>query len=69
MIENKLRLARVLGGMTQATLSLESGVHYTTISRLERGMVRPARDQGKRIANVLRVPIEWLFPEEHKSGK
>jgi transcriptional regulator with XRE-family HTH domain len=66
---NTLRLARVLIGKSQAQLSIDSGVHYSTISRLERGMIGPSEEQRGKLAQALHVPADSLFPPEQSSGK
>jgi len=69
MAENKLRIARIMSGKTQAQLSILSGVHYSTVSRIERGMVKPSKKQGQQLARALQVPADMLFPEEKEDAK
>jgi len=59
MIE--LKHARLLRGMTQIQLRKKSSVHNTTISYLERGLVKPRPDQIEKIEAALdmRGLIEW----------
>jgi transcriptional regulator with XRE-family HTH domain len=53
-----LRLARALvpGGVSQAALARLSGVNFTRISRLERGLVWPTIEEAARLADVLQRP-------------
>jgi len=43
-------------GLTQNQLWWRSGVHYTEVSRLERGRRNPSWEQMKKIAKGLGVP-------------
>ena len=61
---NRLKEARFYANKAQIQLWLETGVHYSTISRIECGYIKPTEIQKKRLASVLRVKKDWLFPEE-----
>jgi len=63
-VKNRLREARFTLRMSQPLLWLKSGVHFSTISRIENGFVRPAVEQRKRLAQALDCDENWLFPEE-----
>jgi len=64
--KNRLKEARFFAQKSQPQLWLETGLHYSTISRIECGYVRPSDEQKAKLATALRVPIEWLFPENGK---
>jgi transcriptional regulator with XRE-family HTH domain len=67
MAVSKLRIVRILCGKSQAQLSIDSGVHYSTISRIERGMIGPSKQQREQLAQALQVPADSLFPMEQES--
>ena len=58
---NRLKEARFKAGMPQIKLWLKSGVHYSTISRIECGYLSPTEKQKKTIARALNVTVSWLF--------
>jgi len=58
---NKVRQIRRKREMTQADLMKESGIYFSTISRIERGYVKPSEKQKERLAQALRVSKNWLF--------
>lgn len=60
---NNLRKARLMADKTQHLLMLETGIIYSTISRLERGWLKPSESQKEKLAYALDVPKDWLFPE------
>jgi len=59
-----LRLARQIAGLTQQELAARAGVDIGLLSRLERGLrgKRTSYETLVRIARVLNVPVEELFP-------
>jgi transcriptional regulator with XRE-family HTH domain len=61
-VKNNLKEARFFAKKSQAQLWLETGIHYSTISRIECGYVEPADEQKKKLANALHVETDWLFP-------
>ena len=61
---NNLRKARLRADKTQHQLMLETGIIYSTISRLERGWLTPSKSQKEKLAFALSVPKDWLFPEK-----
>jgi len=63
-MRNQMREARFRAGKPQAQLWLETGIHYSTISRIERGYQRPSKDQKRKLANALKVEMGWLFPND-----
>lgn len=64
---NNLRKARLRADKTQCELMQETGIIYSTISRLERGWLKPSESQKEMLAYALDVPKDWLFPDQAKS--
>ncbi len=62
--KNRMKESRFYAGKTQMILFVETGIHYSTISRIECGYLKPTEDQKKQIAGALDVDPVWLFPEE-----
>lgn len=61
-VENRLKEARFFARKPQFQLWVETGIHYSTISRMENGYVQPTEEQKKKLAKALRVEVNWLFP-------
>ena len=61
--QNRLKEARFHSRKPQIKLWLETGIHYSTISRIECGYIKPNEDQMERLAKSLGVKKDWLFPE------
>ena len=61
---NRLKEARFFAKKPQIQLWVETGIHYSTISRLECGYLQPSEEQKVKLANALGVKTKWLFPEE-----
>jgi len=65
MDKNKrLAEARFFANKPQIQLWIETGIHYSTISRIECGYIQPTEEQKKKLAKTLKVKKEWLFPGE-----
>ena len=62
--KNKMKEARFLAKKNQMQLWLETGIHYSTISRIECGYIKPKEEQKEILATALQVEKEWLFPQE-----
>jgi len=60
---NKLRQARLKIDMSQLELMKKTKIYFSTISRIERGWLKPSEEQKKKLADALNVKINWLFPE------
>jgi transcriptional regulator with XRE-family HTH domain len=65
---NRLREARLRADKSQLQLMRETGIYFSTISRIERGWLRPADDQKKKLADALSVSVRWLFPAPDSSA-
>jgi transcriptional regulator with XRE-family HTH domain len=48
---------------TQHQLMQETGIIYSTISRIERGWLTPTEIQKEKLAYALDAPKDWLFPK------
>ncbi len=62
-MKNRLKEARFFSQKPQIRLWLETGIHYSTISRIESGYLIPTTKQKKKLAKALGKEISWLFPE------
>lgn|GEM_PF-1735749 len=66
---NRLKEARFFARKTQPKLWLETGIHFSTLSRIECGYIEPTNEQKKKLAKALKVRADWLFPPAPKSKK
>ena len=65
MVKNyRLTEARFYAKKPQIQLWIETGIHYSTISRIECGYLRPNEEQKEKLAEALGVKKDWLFPNE-----
>lgn len=62
--KNRMKEARFRAMKNQMKLWLETGIHYSTISRIECGYIKPTEGQKEKLATALQVEKEWLFPQE-----
>lgn len=60
-MNNRLRAARVLLGLTQLQLAVKVAAKEIEISRIETGRARPSDDLKNRIAGALNRPTFELF--------
>jgi len=65
--KNKLRYYRRLLDWTQTQLSNSTGIGQVNISRYERGTRRVSEGLKIKIASVLGLPQELIFPEDSDS--
>lgn len=61
VLNNRLKAARVLRGLTQLQLAEKVGRKEMDVSRYETGRARPDQDTKRRIANVLQKPPYEIF--------
>jgi len=61
---NNLRKARLNADKSQLQLMKETGIYFATISRIERGWLKPTDEQKKKLAEALGVKKGWLFTEK-----
>jgi len=66
---NKLKEARFFAKKPQIRLWLETGIHYSTISRIECGYIKPTEEQKEKLAKALKTRKELLFPEKGVSNE
>jgi len=66
-LTNRLKEARFFAEKPQIKLWLETGIHYSTISRIECGYIEPTEKQKMKLAKALGVKKDWLFPENERN--
>ncbi len=54
---NNLRKARLKADKSQHQLMQETGIIYSTISRIERGWLNPTDEQKERLAKALKGAV------------
>jgi transcriptional regulator with XRE-family HTH domain len=59
-----MREARLKIDKSQLRLMKETKIHYSTLSRIERGWQNPTQIQRKKLSRALKVSEEWVFPDE-----
>lgn len=60
---NKLRRARLMVDKSQLQLMKETSINFATISRIERGWLKPTEEQKRKLAKALNAEMNWLFPK------
>jgi len=65
---NKLKLTRLLQGISQLELERKSGIRQSTISVIERGYRGAKGYQKKRLAEALGISESELFSEDGGNG-
>lgn len=60
-MDNPITAARTRVGISQRQLAEAAGVHYNTVSRIERGRHRASVDTLERLAIALDVPVAALI--------
>ena len=63
---NNLRRQRLRADKSQLQLMAETKIHFSVISRIERGWVAPTISQMEKLAEALGVSVSTLFPIESK---
>ena len=61
---NRLKEARFFAKKPQIQLWIETGIHFSTISRIECGYIQATEEQKEKLAKALKVNVDWLFPDE-----
>lgn len=61
---NRLRKARLRADKSQLKLMQETGIYFATISRIERGWLKPTEEQREKLARALGVKKDWLFSKK-----
>jgi len=44
----------------------ETGIYFATISKIERGWVKPTNKQKQKLAKALNAKMDWLFPKNNE---
>jgi transcriptional regulator with XRE-family HTH domain len=65
----KLKLERLLRGMTLAELGEKTGVPYSDICRYETGRMKPYPSHLKRLSEYFGVPADELMKEVTNLGE
>jgi len=60
---NRLREARLRADKSQLQLMRETNIYFSTISRIERGWLKPTDEQKQKLSKALKVDKGWLFPD------
>ena len=61
-IGKKIRLARRKNKQTQEEVAEKSGIHVSTLGRIERGESNPPVQTINKIAQALKVKVKDLIP-------
>jgi len=64
-MKNRLKEARFFKRIPQIQLWLKTGIHYSTISRIECFYIEPTNEQKEKLAEALGVKKEWLFTDDN----
>jgi len=59
---NNMRRARLRADKSQMELMSETGIHFSTISRIEKSWIVPSEQQKKKLAKALGLSVKKLFP-------
>lgn len=68
-IGDRLRKAREVTGLDQATFAAEAGISKNTVSNAETGARRPSRLVVRAWAMRSGVPVEWLETGQAPAGE
>jgi len=69
---NKLKEARFVRRMTQMTIFQLTGIWPSKLSAIENGFISPTAAEKIRLADVLGMDKDWIFPEvaaENEEGQ
>ncbi len=66
-MKNRFKEARFFARKPQCQLWLETGIHYSTISRIECGYIKPTKSQKQKLSKALKVREDWLFPNQQNN--
>jgi|GEM_PF-836482 len=61
---NKMKYFRFLKGKSQEQLALEAGMSQSQITRIERGYIKPQKEDKKKLSMILGIEEKALFPED-----
>lgn len=60
---NRMKKIRERRRITQAQICIESGLHPSTVCRIERGVIKGNWTQWRKISRVLKVKEAEIFPD------
>jgi len=63
-MKNNMRYLRFLSQKSQEQLAIEAGLSQAQISRIERGYIKPKKEDKKILSVILGFAVEALFPED-----
>ena len=66
MKETRLKKIRILAGYSQSEVSRTTGIHFSTISRIETGLIKPNNRHKKALARFFNLESDLLFPNKEK---
>jgi transcriptional regulator with XRE-family HTH domain len=64
MSQEKLKMARMIAGLTQAQLARKIGRTQALVSMLEHGHVRPSKEIRAKLEAALDLPLDVLFEDK-----
>jgi transcriptional regulator with XRE-family HTH domain len=67
-VGSRVRMRRVLMGMSQEKLGEALGVTFQQVQKYEKGTNRIGASRLQQIAAILQVPIEFFFHDAPRSG-
>lgn len=68
-VGRRVRLQRNIIGMSQSTLAEALGVSFQQVQKYEKGSNRVGSSRLSQIAQALRVPVSYFFPDhDEKNG-
>lgn len=56
-------------GLSQITVSNETGIHQSYLSKYENGTLEPSIEQLGTLANYYQVSIDWLLGNPHDTKR
>ena len=59
---NYMKRIRETRGITQAEICIRTGIHPSTVNRIERGVIKGSRAHRKKIARALKIKESEIFP-------
>lgn len=60
----KVRQLRILNEVTLDAIFLKTGINQGKLSRIERGIIQPTKEEKKKISVALGFAEKEVFPEE-----
>ena len=60
---NRMKRIREERGSTQAEICIRTGLHPSTVSRIERDVIKGSQSHRRKIARALRVEVGEIFLE------